>query len=409
MRTLLLLGLLALLATVLAACVRLRVHGDREAWKRDIRAAGPAALRIATYNLSLYDDAAGGLIARLQGDDANARGIAAVLQRVRPDVVLLNEFDYDPAGRAADLFQRRYLEVAQPGGGEPLRYAYRYLAPVNTGVPSGLDLDRDGVVGGEGRERGNDAWGFGLHPGQYGMLLLSRHPIDARRARTFQLLRWNAMPGARQPVDPASGAPWYPPEIWSQLRLSSKSHWDVPVDTPRGRIHVLAAHPTPPVFDGPENRNGLRNFDEIRLWAEYLTPGAKPWLRDDQGRVGGLPAGESFVILGDYNADPIDGDGEPGAILQLLGHPRVNAAAVPRSEGAAERAAERGIARRGDTATHTGDFGPRSGTLRLDYVLPSRDLPVLGGSVFWPRAGEPDAKIAAASDHHLVWVDVAPR
>jgi hypothetical protein len=82
---------------------------------------------------------------------------------------------------------------------------------------------------------------------------------------------------------------------------------------------------------------------------------------------------------------------------------------VPRSEGAAERAAERGIARRGDTATHTGDFGPRSGTLRLDYVLPSRDLPVLGGSVFWPRAGEPDAKIAAASDHHLVWVDVAPR
>jgi hypothetical protein len=171
---------------------------------------------------------------------------------------------------------------------------------------------------------------------------------------------------------------------------------------------VLAAHPTPPVFDGPENRNGLRNFDEIRLWAEVLTPGAKPWLRDDQGRVGGLPEGESFVILGDYNADPVDGDGEPGAILQLVGHPRVNPSAVPRSEGAVERARLRGHPRRGDPSTHTGDFGPAVGTLRLDYVLPSRDLPLRGGGVFWPRPGEPGAELIDASDHHLVWIDVAP-
>lgn len=408
-RTLFLIALLVLLAGLLAACVRTRVHGDRDAWARDVSANGPQALRIATYNTSLYDDTDGGVISRLEKGDEAARKIAAVLQRVRPDIVLLNEFDFDAEGRAADLFQRRYLEVAQPGGGEPLRYAYRYLAPVNTGVPSGLDLDRNGVVGGEGRDRGNDAWGFGLHPGQYGMLVLSRHPIDARDGRSFQLLRWSTMPGARQPVDPSTGQPWYPPEIWSQLRLSSKSHWDVPVRTPLGRIHLLAAHPTPPVFDGPENRNGLRNFDEIRLWAEYLTPGAKPWLRDDQGRVGGLPEGESFVILGDYNADPVDGDGEPGAILQLVGHPRVNGRVVPRSEGAVQRAAERGIARKGDTATHTGDFGPNAGTLRLDYALPSRDLPVRGGGVYWPRTGEPGAEIAAASDHHLVWIDIGPR
>lgn len=408
-RTLLIIALLALVAGLLAACVRLRVHGDREAWARDIRANGPAALRIATYNVSLYDDADGGVIARLEAGDDPARKVAAVLQRVRPDIVLLNEFDYDAEGRAADLFQQRYLEVAQAGGGEPLRYPYRYFAPVNTGVPSGLDLDRNGTIGGEGRERGNDAWGYGLHPGQYGMLVLSRYPIEARAVRTFQLLRWSSMPGARQPMDPATGQPWYPPEVWAQLRLSSKSHWDVPVRTPLGRIHLLAAHPTPPVFDGPENRNGLRNFDEIRLWADYLTPGPRPWLRDDQGRVGGLGEGESFVILGDYNADPIDGDGEPGAILQLLGHPRVNPSATPRSDGAAERARERGIARKGDTSTHTGDFGAEAGTLRLDYALPSRDLPVRGTGVFWPRSGEPGADLAAASDHHLVWIDLGPR
>jgi len=30
-------------------------------------------------------------------------------------------------------------------------------------------------------------------------------------------------------------------------------------------IHILASHPTPPVFDGVEDRNGRRNHDEIRL------------------------------------------------------------------------------------------------------------------------------------------------
>lgn len=401
-------AVLALLV-LLAGCVRVQVHGDRAAWARDIRASGARAVRIATYNTSLNDDAAGGLIARLDAGDANARKIAAVLQRVRPDIVLLNEFDYDAAGRAADLFQHRYLELPQTGGGNALAYPYRYLAPVNTGVPSGFDLDRDGQVGGSGRAAGNDAWGFGLHPGQYGMLLLSKYPIEASSARTFQLLKWSAMPAARAPVDPRTGKAWYSPQAWAQFRLSSKSHWDVPVRTPMGRIHILAAHPTPPVFDGPENRNGLRNFDEIRLWVEYLSNPRSSWLCDDRGRCGGLARGESFVVLGDHNADPVDGDGEPGAIRQLLDHPRINASVVPRSEGAAERAGKRGIARRGDVATHTGDFGAEAGTLRLDYVLPSRDLPVRGSGVFWPRDGEPGAELIDASDHHLTWLDFRPR
>lgn len=376
------------------------------------QAAAAAGLRVATYNVSLYDDEAGGLIQRLERGDRTAAGVAAVLQRVRPDLVLLNEFDYDPAGRAADLFQRRYLEAPQPGGGEALSYPYRYLAPVNTGEPSGLDLDGDGRAGGDARARGNDAWGYGLHPGQYGMLVLSRHPIEAARVRSFRLLRWSAMPGARAPIDPATGRPWYPLEIWSQLRLSSKSHWDVPVDTPLGRLHFLVSHPTPPVFDGPEDRNGARNADEIRLWTEYLSPGAKPWLCDDAGLCGGLARDARFVIAGDLNNDPVDGDGRHEAILELLEHPRVLRMATPRSAGA-ERAgrahAERGLVRRGAAAHTTGDFGPETGTLRLDYVLPSVGLRVAGAGVFWPVPEAPEAAIAEASDHRLVWVDlVAP-
>ena len=223
--------LVACAAMLLAACAATTPH-TRE---QDAMASTPTGtLRVATYNTSLFDEDAGGLVARLDFGNAQARKIAAVLQRVRPDIVLLNEFDYDASGQAADLFQRRYLEVAQAGGGEPLRYEHRYLAPVNTGVPSGLDLDGNGETDGVGRDRGNDAWGYGLHHGQYGMLVLSRFPIDEAAVRTFQLLRWDAMPGALRPMVPDTGKPFHADAVWTQLRLSSKSHWDVPIQTPSG-------------------------------------------------------------------------------------------------------------------------------------------------------------------------------
>ena len=75
--------------------------------------------------------------------------------------------------------------------------------------------------------------------------------------------------------DPATAAPrdWYSPEELNVFRLSSKSHWDVPIRIGRKTVHFLTSHPTPPVFDGPEDRNGTRNADEIRLFADYVTPG----------------------------------------------------------------------------------------------------------------------------------------
>jgi endonuclease/exonuclease/phosphatase family metal-dependent hydrolase len=357
-------------------------------------------IRVATYNTSLNDDK-GELIARLRAGDANASRIAAVIQHNHPDLVLLNEFDYDAAGEAADLFQHQYLEVSQHGQ-EPIRYPYRYTGPVNTGVPSGMDLDHDGKVGG-----GNDAWGFGQHPGQYGMVVLSKYPIDTAHVRTFQLLKWSAMPGAKSPVDPKTGKDWYAPEVWSQLRLSSKSHWDLPVETPIGELHFLVSHPTPPVFDGPENRNGIRNHDEIRLWNEYISGGELPWLCDDAGRCGGLAGAPEFVVAGDQNSDPHDGDST--AINQLLSNPRVRATPLPRSEGGPLLAKSVGggnIGQKGPDEEDTGDFGPKVGNLHLDYVLPSTDFQIVRNGIFWPKPGEEGADWIDATDHHMVWYDL---
>ncbi len=370
-------------------------------------------LRIATYNLSLNRNEAGQLEADLEsGTNAQARAVAEVIQRTNPDIVLLNEFDFVPDNRAVDLFRDNYLEVGQ-GGAEPIEFTYAFVAPSNTGVPSGFDLNNDGAIGG-----GDDAFGFGLFPGQFGMAVLSKYPIDELAVRTFQHFRWQDMPGALLPDDPATAAPadWYSEAELDIFRLSSKSHWDVPVRVGRETIHVLASHPTPPTFDGDEDRNGRRNHDEIRFWADYVSPGrASSYIYDDVGRRGGLKPGSKFVVLGDQNSDPLDGDSVEGSIQQLIEHPRITDP-LPTSEGAVEAAALQGGANathEGDPRYDTADFNdnPAPGNLRADYVLLSKQLRPVNARVFWPVRADPLSRLTGefpfpTSDHRLVWVDV---
>ncbi|MFI7551890.1 endonuclease/exonuclease/phosphatase family protein [Micromonospora sediminimaris] len=378
----------------------------------------PGTLRVATFNASLNRGAAGGLVADLSGrNDAQAGNVAEVIQRVRPDVLLINEFDYDPQGRALALFQDNYLSVPR-NGTRAIRYPYRYAAPSNTGDPSGHDLNNDGTVGGP-----DDAYGFGLFPGQYGMAVYSAYPIDLARVRTFQTFRWRDMPDALLPDDPATPAPadWYSPAELADVRLSSKSHWDVPVRLPGRTVHLLASHPTPPVFDGPEDRNGRRNHDEIRFWADYVSPWRAGYIYDDTGRRGGLRPGAAFVIAGDLNSDPYDGDSLPGAAQQLLDHPRINDRVVPASAGgtaAARRQGGANLDHRSDPRFDTADFADTSpGNLRVDYLLPSRGLPVRATGIFWPVPGDPLFRLVGdydpalpggfpTSDHRLVWLDL---
>ena len=355
-------------------------------------------MRFATFNASMHRGAAGELAAALRdGADPQIAKVAAILRTVDPDVILVNEFDYGVGNDRA--FVANYLGGAWP---------YRFIAPSNTGVATGLDLDGDGVAGEEAGtfERARDSHGFGLFEGQYGMLVLSKHEIDVEGVRTYRTLRWKDMPGARLPVRP-DGASFYSHEALSALRLSSKSHWDVPVRIGGAVVHLLASHPTPPVFDGPEDRNGARNADEIRFWADYVS--GADWIRDDAGGRGGLAGGARFVIAGDLNADPVDGESVPGAVRQLTGHPLVNAAVTPASEGGAAAAVAQGGANaghRGDPRSDTADFSDEApGNLRVDYVLPSAGLEITGAGVFWPEEDEPGADLIDASDHRLVWID----
>lgn len=358
----------------------------------------------------------------LNPDHPRLRLIARQLQMMRPDVVLVNEIAYDQPGvpgfREGDesgLNGARLasiLAISQDNGFEPLRYR-AFMAPSNTGQASGYDLDHDGravmsypqpLSAGpdgspaaqtpDGRAYGNDNWGFGTFPGQYAMALLVREDLEIveNEVRTFQHFRWSQLPGALRPTDAESGEPWYPDEVWEQFPLSSKSHWDIPVRLPDGRVvHVLASHPTPPAFDGPERRNKNRNHDEIRFWSAYLD--GSDAIIDDGGSRGGLAAGEQFVIMGDLNADPDEGDAVDNPIgTWLLSHPRVNGDFVPKADSTGVAAFPQLDA--DDTARWF---------LRVDYVLPSTGLEVLAGGIERPSS----ANAPETSDHFPVWIDIA--
>ena len=106
------------------------------------------------------------------GEHSQVKNIAEIIQRVNPDILMLNEFDYIADKRkGVDAFVKNYLNVSQRGL-EPVNYPYTYVATVNTGEPTKFDLDNNGKTEGFG----GDAYGFGLYPGQYGMALLSKFP-----------------------------------------------------------------------------------------------------------------------------------------------------------------------------------------------------------------------------------------
>ena len=370
----------------------------------------PDTVRIATFNASLNRDSEGGLRGAVSTpDDPQVRAVATIIRIVRPDILLLQEFDFDADGAALRDFQANYL-ARSDANTAPIEYQYSFFAESNTGIPSGFDLDNDGRIGG-----GADALGFGAFPGQYGMVVLSKFPIERERVRTFRKFLWRDMPGALLPdrLDTPGPADWYSAEELAVLPLSSKSHWDIPVRIGAKTLHLLASHPTPPAFDGPEDRNGLRNHDEIRFWKDYLSDGDARYIRDDAGKRGGF-AGKAFVVMGDLNSDPRDGDSRHEAIRALIAHPRIAGNHLPVSAGAAEASTRQGGANTGHRGSEsdTADFNDRvAGNLRVDYLLPSVNLTVCDHGVFWPASDGEHAPLVwgtppPSSDHRLVWMDI---
>lgn len=281
--------------------------------------------------------------------DTQAEAALDVIASAAPDVLLLLDIDWDHGGAGlAGLADR----LAEHG----LDYSYRLsLSPVS-GVPSGFDLDGDGDAHGP-----RDALGYGWFTGDSGLALLSRYPLGPPEDLSGTL--WADRSGAAEVLPEAARA---------VVPLATTAQWIVPLAVGDTTITLVTLAAGTPVFDGPEDRNGLRNRDELALVAELAAHAELP------------------LVLGRGNIDPETGEGYRDAMRALLDLPGLQDAAP---EGA------------GGLATAAWD---RPGPMRVDYVLPPRALRVTGAGVVWPEAGDPLlTTVEAAGTGRLVWVDVA--
>ena len=315
----------------------------------------------------------------VSGEDKAIAAIVQVISAADPDILLLTDFDHD-AGLAAlnafaDLLAKRGTA-----------YSFRFALPSNAGLPTGFDMDGNGALG-----EARDAMGYGDFRGNGGMALLSRVPIDTEGVADFTGLLWRDLPGAQLPK--LNGQPFPSKDALAVQRLASAGFWIVPVLPEGGApFALLASAATTPAFDGSEDRNGLRNRDEIRFWSLYL-----------DGVFG--PPPQSFVLAAKLNADPEDGDGDHVVIRALLADTRLHDPRPASSGGALAADPDH----RGDPTLDTAAWpGSPQGNLRVSYVLPSSDWVVTDAGVWWPTDGSLGPDGQAGGPHRLVWVDLLP-
>jgi len=207
-----------------------------------------------------------------------------------------------------------------------------------------------------------DGQGYGRFFGAGAMAILSRYPVLRTDVQDYSDFLWRDLPDALLPQ--TDGAPFPSAAAQEVQRLASHGAWVVPLDIPdQAPLTLLTFYATPPVFDGPEDRNGKRNHDEILFWDHYLA-----------GTFGPPPT-DRFILLGDANLDPAKGEGLRAAIQTLLDHPALQDPLAGQP-----------------TVTFDG-----LGDMRVDYLLPSTDWRVVAAGV---------ARDPAASRHGVVWADL---
>jgi len=330
-------------------------------------------LRLALWNVGLERRGPGLLLRDIEGGkDAQVAAVLDVLAGLDADIIVLTGVDHDPGLHALAALALRLQQAGRP-------YPHRFSPRPNSGQPTGFDVDGDGRL-----NEPEDAQGWGRFPGAGGMAILSRLPLLDDQAQDFAPFLWRDLPQANLPPDTDPG-------LVAIQRLPSHNHLILPVLLPDGRkLPLMIWHATPPVFDGTEDTNGRRNADEAAFWLHLLENGlAVP------------PPTPPFILLGDANLDPEDGDGRADALRALLNHPALTDPAPRGSHGRTEPAHD------GDPALDTAIYADLGG-LRLDYLLPSRDITIKDSGVLWPPDDDPlAATLATASHHYPVWIDLS--
>lgn len=295
-------------------------------------------IRVALWHVPLTRDGPGVLLRDLAKKNAALIAVVNALFDGDADIIVLTRFDYDASGATLRAFAKLI------DGGHIHLQALRS----NSGIPTRLDIDQDGRLG-----EPEDAQAYGRFPGQEALAVLSRFPIETAGLLSYNDILWRDFPSTLMTgIDTALDV----------QRLSSGGHWVLPVflsnDPTKSPVSLLIGHAGPPVFDGPEDRNGRRNHDELQLWQQI---------------IGGID--RPFIFMANTNLDPERGDGYRAAMAQFLSLDRLI----------------------DPLAGQITAYWDKPGPMRVSYILPSSEFQITDAQV-WPVIDD--------QQHGLITVDV---
>lgn len=300
-------------------------------------------LKIAFWNIDLYRKGPGiALRDILRQKNSDVKTVTTQINALNADIWVLSGLDYDAESKTVSALNQN---LATP-------YPHVLALRPNVGIPTGLDLDGNGYTDGA-----NDAQAYGFFPGQGGMAILSRLPINYEDNRNFSLFLWKDLPEAQLPPLPESAK--------DILRLSSNGHYETSVLLENGqKMQLLSWHASTPAFDGKDNRNGKRNHDENAFWLKLLA-----------SELAFPPPKKPFILIGQANIDPKKGEGDPSVINKLIFEADLQDPLAPFGE--------------------TVDYGKSVGPLRVAYILPSQDIKVIDAGHLPPIKG---------ARHKPIWI-----
>ncbi|SDK14283.1 Endonuclease/Exonuclease/phosphatase family protein [Ferrimonas sediminum] len=400
-------------------------------------------IRFATYHADMeFSDYNQALSETGSGNEPRLQNVAEVIQRARPDVLLVTGFSgADGLGgeeyrkRALELFVSEYLNQAQDPDLDAVSYPYLYLANSNSGIPVLDDLNKDGSAPGT---LPFDAKGYGHYAGEKSFALLSRYALDENNVRTYRQLEWKRVPtadGQQKPQD-GSGNDWFASETWNSLPLMDTNFVDIPMKLPDGRIvQLLATYLGEPAEVDASNRAYMRNRAQVEFVADYISQDYNSYIvnDDDNSRrvTGGYDSSRPFVLMGNFYNDhegawALGADGAPSyradsAAMRTL----VNSSTLHRFTGVNWEAptSAAGVDYAQTTASTHSMPGIITGlnALRNDYIMLEQQLKFVDQGIVWAQLGDDGEALfyrnngqgqmvndpQASSSHRLVWMDVS--
>ncbi|MBW2522711.1 MAG: endonuclease/exonuclease/phosphatase family protein [Deltaproteobacteria bacterium] len=347
---------------------------------------GPSgSVRIAQFNVQ-------GLSTDKLLDPANGqvRAVTEIVARFDPDILCIEELEYDLEGvPVAEQVPGRF-----DGGAQNAARIAAALNAATSGAPyehTLITLSNSGFLW-AGPDNGVLEFGSRgageLADMNYG--IVSRYPILKDQVRVVTDVAWSDLPdNVTAQMQSEIGA--VVPEGYP---LFSKALVIAPIDVDGEVLVIVLLHPVPPIIYPTWP---YRNHDELggaRALLDGVLPGVDP-----------LPEDARFVLVGDLNADPDDGDSLPGAIRQLLDHPRL-VPYQPEGAGTGGNNPQRNT-NVSDCPSTTPIDPTASFQLQLDYLMPSATIgEPLDGGVFFPAESADFDLACRGSDHMMLWAEL---